>query len=86
MKVNKTRANRAVKQTDRESGSSIEEDSNADSESESSDSQVAGSRKTKRAYSVGKIKVFLLKTKNMKGVKVKDYFSDRELFSNSARL
>lgn len=52
--MNKTRANKAVKQTDRESGSSIEEDSNADSESESSDSQVAGSRKTKRAYSVGK--------------------------------
>lgn len=52
--------------------------------SESSDSKVAGSGKIKRAYSVEKIKLFLQSTKNTKGVKIQDYLSDRELFSNSA--
>ena len=30
--------------------------------------------------------MFLQKNKNMKGLKIEDYFSDKEQFSNSARL
>ncbi len=66
-------------------GSSMEEDAAADSESEPSDSKVVGKRRIKRAYIAGRIKLFLQKKKNMKGVKVEYYYSDRELFSNSAR-
>ena len=65
-----------------ESESGMETDS---ADSESSDIR-AGSQKSSRSYSAGKMKVFLQKTKNMKGLKLEDYFSDKEQFSNSARL
>ena len=55
------------------------------SDSESSDFRT-GSQKSTKSYSVGKIKVFLQKTKNMKGLKIEDYFSDKEQLSNSAPL
>ena len=64
------------------SESNMETDS---ADSESSDFR-AGSQRNVRSYSVGKIKGFLQKTKNMKGLKIEDYFSDKEQLSNSARL
>lgn len=70
-----------MKQRDAETVSSMEEDAAADSGSESSDSKMAGSRKAKRAHSVGITILFLQKTKNTKEVKVEDFSSDRELFS-----
>ena len=45
-----------------------------------------GSQKSTRGYSVGKIKVFLQKTKNVKGLKIEDCSSDKEQLSNSAWL
>lgn len=46
----------------------MEEDSVADSGSESSDSKMVDSQKSERTYSAGKIKVFLQRAKNMKGM------------------
>ncbi|CAB1442585.1 unnamed protein product, partial [Pleuronectes platessa] len=65
-----------------ESESSMETDS---FDSESSDFKT-GSQNNSRSYSAGKMKVFLQKTKNMKGLKVEDYISEKEQFSNSAQL
>ena len=53
----------------------------ADSESECSDVMAVSQVK----YTVQSIQSFLLKTKNKKQVKVEDYFSDRESFSESVR-
>ncbi len=50
----------------------MEEDSVADNGSEPSDSKVAGSCRIKRAYSVGRTKLFLLKTKNTKSSAVSE--------------
>lgn len=64
------------------SGSDMEVDC---ADSQSSDFK-AGSQSSARKYSVRKIKVFLQKTKNMKGVKVEDYFSDEERFAKFVRM
>lgn len=37
---------------------------------------MPSSHKMKRAYSVGKVKLFLQKTKNQKGVKVEEFFEE----------
>lgn len=60
----------------------MEEDSAADSDEKSAASKK---KRDKKSYSVEKIKVFLQKTKNTKGVKVEEYFSDKELLANSAQ-
>lgn len=73
---------KVVEQKDTESDSSMEEDCDADSVF--SDSKMTASQR-KEEYSIGKIKLFLQKTKNMKGVKVEDFFSDRDSFSYSVR-
>ena len=46
---------------------------------------MAVSQETKVGYTVESMQLFLLKTKNMKGVRVDDYFPDRECFSESVR-
>lgn len=63
------------------------EESVVDSDGESSDSVSSFSQKrsVRSAYTLEKIKKFLQTTKGMKGVKVEDYFPDRELFINSTR-
>lgn len=65
-----------------ESESCMEEDSAEDGDEEAA---VSKKRRNKKSYSVEKIKVFLQKTKNTKGVKVEEYFSDKELLANSAQ-
>ena len=66
----------AEEQGGSESESCMEEDS-ADSDEGAA---VSKKKRNRKSYSVGKIKVFLQKTKNMK---VEDYFSVKELLANS---
>lgn len=54
-----------------------------DSDSDLSDTKSQRSRRS--AYTLGRIRAFLIKTKNMKGVAVEDFFPDRKLFIDSAQ-
>ncbi|XP_075935168.1 dual specificity protein phosphatase CDC14AB isoform X3 [Anarhichas minor] len=65
-----------------DSESSLEEDAAADSELSEC---RAGSCKSSEGYSVEEIKSYLLRSKNVRGAKVEDYFSDKEKLSNSVR-
>ena len=57
------------------------DDSQTDSDGDVSEAKAAARKgRTRQAYSVKKIKQFLQKTKNLKGVDVGDNFSDREIF------
>lgn len=58
----------------------------SDSESVSSVDSVSLRRSERNAYTLEKIKAFLQSTKGMKGVQVEDFFPDRELFIESARV
>ncbi|XP_077940848.1 uncharacterized protein LOC144384627 [Gasterosteus aculeatus] len=51
---------------------------------DSTDSASSGGTVTSR-YGVGRVKLFLKVTKNMKGVDMEEYFSDLEKFSRTAR-
>ena len=63
------------------------DDSRTDSDGDVSEAKAAARKgRTRQAYSVKKIKQFLQKTKNLKGVDVGDHFSDREIFVEFARL
>ncbi|KAI2645684.1 Transposon TX1 uncharacterized 82 kDa protein [Labeo rohita] len=65
----------SVTQTD------VESSATEDSDSDTLDSK--NRRTTHNAYSFGKVKSFLQRTKNMKNVQVTDFFPDRRMFVDS---
>ncbi|ROL49802.1 hypothetical protein DPX16_13467 [Anabarilius grahami] len=71
-----------------DSDHSKSDESVTESECESVSSVDSASlrRSERKAYTVEKIKAFLLSTKGMKGVQVEDFFPDRELFIEVARV
>ena len=73
------------KEAEEQGGSESESCMEEDSEDTDEEAAVSKMKRNRKSYSVGKIKVFLQKTKNMKGMKVKDYFSDKDLLANSAQ-
>uniref|UniRef100_G3NNW1 CCHC-type domain-containing protein n=1 Tax=Gasterosteus aculeatus TaxID=69293 RepID=G3NNW1_GASAC len=52
---------------------------------ESSVDSVSSGGTATNCYSVGRVKLFLKTTKNMKGIKLEDYFPDMEKFGRTAR-
>lgn len=71
-----------------ESDNVDESQSAPESGSDSSGSVSSASKKrfARSDYTIDRIRKFLQTTKGMKGVRVEDYFPDRELFVNSAKM
>lgn len=85
-KVKKITGNEAEVEADSDN-SGVDEPAHG-SESESSDSMksIAVRRSEGTAYTLDKLKPFLQTTKGMKGVKVVEFFPDRQKFLDSARI
>lgn len=67
----------------------IQVDAHKDVESstaDDSDSDIMDKRSGRSAYSFGKVRSFLQKTKNMKNVHVTDFFPDRKMFVDSVGM
>lgn len=75
-----------VEEDEVDSDTSCLNESAQGSECESSDSSVAVRRSGRIAYTLEKIKIFLQNTKGMKGVKVEEFFPDRQRFLDSAKI
>lgn len=77
---------RMVEETISDHNESDDSVTGSESESVSSVDSVSLRRSGRSTYTLGKIKTFLQSTKGMKGVQVQEFFPDRELFIESARM
>lgn len=75
-----------VEEDEVDSDTSCLNESAQGSECESSDSSVAVRRSGRIPYTLEKMKIFLQNTKGMKGVKVEEFFPDRQRFLDSAKI